>query len=394
AEALYGPRHLQVGLIILSEGIVDSASHRDFDGALAHFRHALEIFQEAYGELHPRIASAYNNIGGVYFRRAQYPEAIVEFERSQAVYEAIYGPEHPQTMRAIGNLGAAVYLRGDIDRAIDLVQRTVDLQAKTEGKDTPSYMTASANLAAMLHEAGRSEEALPLFQHIYERRLATLGADDPQTLVAAGQLVSMALVLEDEELAARHGEPLLLALPNIAEDSSDLAEVLLPVHAYLAHLDQHERALEVSERLVALYAKEQGSASAQVAWNTARVARDLNALDRHEEARERASAALATLAADPERDRVREIGLLMTLAEAERGLDQPEAAREHYRTIVEILGDGARGKEDLAAAHIALAELSTGDEREREAQAALALLEGLARVDEKRAKAETLLGSR
>ncbi|MCX4240737.1 serine/threonine-protein kinase [Paraliomyxa miuraensis] len=387
AESLYGRDHLQVADIVIVQGINGSASRRDFPGALSHFEHAREIYRSHYGELHPRVASTYNNIGGVYARQGDWDRAIVEFERAVEIYTAVHGQDHPLTLRALTNLAPAIYQRGDLPGALAVMERALVLRERTLGKDNPEYVSAERNLAVMLTQAGQPRRALSLLRHVHERTAVMHGEHAPQTLAEAGMTATVAAMLGESELAARYGAIVRAGVAGVAEDEPQLPVILEYAADAADRAGDRPQALELHERRAGLLPDAVEATLAQ-----AQIADTLLALGRAEQAHQRLTTALAELEARGDVDPPQLVPLLRVLAEVERSLRHPDAAREHYERVVQALEGSDRNGYDLALAHLALAKLaSTPDDRARHASACVELLEPTGYAPERLAEARALL---
>jgi len=392
AESLYGEGHLQVADIELVQGITNSASKRDFQAALRHFEHVRSIYRSHYGELHPRVASTYNNIGGVYFRQGEWDRAIVEFEKALEIYASIHGDQHPLTLRALSNLGAAEYLRGNTERAIELLERALVLREQALGKAHPEYVSAEANLAVMLLQSGHPRRALPLSIHAHERTAQMHGEQGSEALALAGMVATVASLLGERDTAARYDAIVTAGLTGLAEDDPQRSAILEHAADAARRAGDHQAALRLSEQRLALVGDPGGL---EAALAVAGVGEALVELGRHEEARTRLEAALAIVDARDDVTPERTVGLLGVLARAEQSLGHREAARVHHGELVRRLERSDRGLDSLAKAHLALAVLATDpDDRNRHAQACITLLERTGFTPDRLAEARALLDAK
>jgi tetratricopeptide (TPR) repeat protein len=78
----------------LAYTIDDLGDHRK---AIEYYEQALAILKKVYGEKHPQVAAALNNLGSAYFARGQTKKAKPYFERAYAIFKKFFGNEHPHT---------------------------------------------------------------------------------------------------------------------------------------------------------------------------------------------------------------------------------------------------------------------------------------------------------
>ena len=71
----------------------------------AAFERARALWQEVYGEEHPQVATALNNLGLVLRDLGELAEARAAFERALAILEnSQLPPDHPNIQTVRGNL--------------------------------------------------------------------------------------------------------------------------------------------------------------------------------------------------------------------------------------------------------------------------------------------------
>ncbi|MCO6466476.1 MAG: tetratricopeptide repeat protein [Bradyrhizobiaceae bacterium] len=168
----------------------------DYEGALTHFKHGLEIIDQQHN--HPLVARITNNIGVVYHTMANYPEALFWYRKSLDAREA--DNDMMGVARVSGNIGILYSSLGDVQRAREFYERSLQISkslndeegvarstvalgnmyvrlqqledatstlaagmelCKAHGMDR-EWLTASSSLAAVLHQRGEYQQAIDL----------------------------------------------------------------------------------------------------------------------------------------------------------------------------------------------------------------------------------------
>jgi tetratricopeptide (TPR) repeat protein len=123
--------HYNLGIALNDQG--------DTDGAIAHYRQALE--------LRPSYAEAHYNLGRLLVQNGQLDEAITHYEKALEI--------NPVDAEAQNNLGATLFANGRVDEAIAHYQKALAIQ--------PDYADASCNLASALLSDGDLDGAIAYY---------------------------------------------------------------------------------------------------------------------------------------------------------------------------------------------------------------------------------------
>ena len=128
--------HVNLGNALLDRG--------DIDGAIGHFRQAVEI--------RPAFAEAHNNLGAALSRRGELDEAIVQYRRALEIT--------PDFITAHVNLGNALAGapgtpgRGQRDEALNHYQQALDLATAHHDRATADTIRAKIRLLEPAAPAG------------------------------------------------------------------------------------------------------------------------------------------------------------------------------------------------------------------------------------------------
>jgi tetratricopeptide (TPR) repeat protein len=91
---------------------------------------ALAIFEAAYGADRLEVARTLDNLGKVFAKLGDLPEARCRHERALAIFEAAYEADHPDTAVALSNLGGVLRELGELARAQACEQRARTMRQK------------------------------------------------------------------------------------------------------------------------------------------------------------------------------------------------------------------------------------------------------------------------
>lgn len=134
----------------------------DYTQSNAHYRHALQGYIKAYGELHPRVVEVLGGISVNLEVQGKFGEAEKLNRRQIAIMEKLYRPDHPQVGRALHDL-AGIYLERGLDRkALPLYERALAIRTAALGEDHVEVghtLTALGSVYWTIGQTARAEEA-------------------------------------------------------------------------------------------------------------------------------------------------------------------------------------------------------------------------------------------
>ena len=131
------------------------------------------------GELAPYVGEALAELRGgvdVFLSVLVYQKSFVEgvplLERALAIQERVNGPVHPRVASAVNDLGSAALQQGRLDEAEARFSRMLAIYREVYGQDHYLIGIATSNLASVLTEKRAYSEAERLYRQaiaIYER---------------------------------------------------------------------------------------------------------------------------------------------------------------------------------------------------------------------------------
>ncbi len=198
-ESLGAPRRLEAELE-LTLGMVSGA--RDDTGPwLEHSRKAVELIHQEYGEVSPKLAAAYNNLGIAYGRANQAQEAIAAYTRSAALWSQVSGPQHPNTGVPLQNMSGLLQSLGRAEEAVVALQKVLAVNEAAYGPQAVAVATTRHALSDPLRKLGRNAESLAHTEAAARIYLASQG----ETTITAIVLEGLAF---DLSVAGRYDEAL------------------------------------------------------------------------------------------------------------------------------------------------------------------------------------------
>ncbi|MCA9710277.1 MAG: tetratricopeptide repeat protein, partial [Myxococcales bacterium] len=109
----------------------------DYEQARDHHQRALQAFERAQGEEHPRVAGVWNNLGNVLMRLGEYEQAEHHYEQALRIWEQALDPEHPDVAIASRSLGNALLRQGRLDQAEPYYRRALRIVEASLGPEHP-----------------------------------------------------------------------------------------------------------------------------------------------------------------------------------------------------------------------------------------------------------------
>ena len=103
-----------------------------YDDAAMVLRRAVAIQERVFGPMHPRVASAVNDLGAVAQNRGDLDEAETAFMRMAGIYRTVYGEKHYLIGIAMSNLATVYVLRHDPRRAEPLYRQAIAMFTETQ----------------------------------------------------------------------------------------------------------------------------------------------------------------------------------------------------------------------------------------------------------------------
>jgi len=250
----------------------------DHQTALEHARRGLELYEQVYGEVHPEVARAHEQVGGLLQESGRADEGLPHVERSLAIESQLWGPDHPRVAQSRVNL-AIVY--GSLGRAEDAARELETALAATEaiyGPDSFELSKVLVNLGEARMMQDRPEDTLALNDRALRLNEEAYGPEHPEVAYnlsnGAGALVRLERYAEAETRLRR---ALAIRHKTLGPDHPLVGITQFNLGAALSGKGDHPGAVEAlteAERIwrTSLGAEHPNTAAAQVNLGEARIA--------------------------------------------------------------------------------------------------------------------------
>ena len=199
----------------------------EYGKAEAMHREALKLAKEVYGQQHPEVASALDNVAIVLYRQGKQAEAEALEREVLAMRINTLGKYHPQVAMSLLNLAAFLQAEGKLAEAESVSRQGLDANRKAFGNENQYVTTALNNLGCVLCLEGKLVEAEGIVREVVAVERKLLGNDHPDV---ATSLQNLAKILADEnkipEAETLYRQVLALRRKLLGDDHPDVAQTL------------------------------------------------------------------------------------------------------------------------------------------------------------------------
>ncbi len=233
-EKSFGENHPEVARALNNLAQLLQATNRLAE-AEPLMRRALKIDEQSFGENHSDVARDLNNLAHLLQATNRLAEAEPLMRRALMIDEQSFGENHPDVARDFGNLAALLQATNRLAEAEPLMRRALKIDEQSFGENHPDVAGALSNLAQLLQATNRLAEAEPLMRRSLMIVEQSFGENHPDV---AGALSRLAILLQATNRLAE-AEPLMRRAlkideqvygknhPNVAGALSNLAVLLL-----------------------------------------------------------------------------------------------------------------------------------------------------------------------
>ncbi|HSF38892.1 MAG TPA: tetratricopeptide repeat protein, partial [Thermoanaerobaculia bacterium] len=155
---------------------------RDLDekpAALAHFQQALAIHRQAFGDVHPVVATDLGNLA-LLSRELGEPQQALQYLRPTVdILRRLYGDAHPQVARALTNVADLLRELGETEGARLHLDAALTIDRQVFGDHHPAVAADLNNLALVERELGDHGSARQHLEEALAAAMASLGEEHP-----------------------------------------------------------------------------------------------------------------------------------------------------------------------------------------------------------------------
>ena len=211
--------YLNLGNVYWSQG--------DYDEALGYYEKALPLHQARFGEVHPDTGLVYFNLAVLQVMTGDYDACVANAQKALGILVPALGERHQDVVQAYNVWGRALTRRGDPDKALPLLERALALQLSLA---EPAYRTSSvvyATLGETYQAKGDFTRAAVQYRKAAALDQATFVERHPDLAENFVQLGNLYLDWDDEAEALRFFAKAIVANDAKAQgDNPDLAPPL------------------------------------------------------------------------------------------------------------------------------------------------------------------------
>ncbi|HQR44828.1 MAG TPA: serine/threonine-protein kinase [Thermoanaerobaculia bacterium] len=222
----------------LANLLIESTS--DYQKAIALHAQNLVDLRKYYGESHPYVALALNNIARAETDAGRNADADRHFQEALALQQKIYGKPHPETALTLHNYGFLRLEEGRLEEAEKLTRDSLEMRRSVLPKGHPDIAVSLNNLGLIVKRRGHLDEAEACYRESLEITRAAVGDDSPEIPVTLmnlggiyrdkGEFATAEPLLEDA--LARDRKVFLSPNVPLVRDMTSLAQVKVGLRKY------------------------------------------------------------------------------------------------------------------------------------------------------------------
>ena len=164
----YGESHPYVALALNNIARAETDAGRNAD-ADRHFQEALALQQKIYGKPHPETALTLHNYGFLRLEEERLEEAEKLTRDALAMRRSVLPKGHPDIAVSLNNLGLIVKRRGHLDEAEACYRESLEITRAAAGDDSPEIAVTLMNLGGIYRDKGEFAKAEPLLEDALAR---------------------------------------------------------------------------------------------------------------------------------------------------------------------------------------------------------------------------------
>ena len=215
----------------LANLLVESTS--DYQRAIALHAQNLVDLRKYYGESHPYVALALNNIGRAEADAGRSADADRHFQEALVLQQKIYGKPHLETALTLHNYGFLRLEEGRLVEAEKLTREALEMRRKVLPKGHPDVAVSLNNLGLIVKRLEHFDQAEACYRESLEITRAAAGDDSPEIAVT---LMNLGGIYRDkgefgkaepllEDALARDRKVFLSPNVGLVRDMTSLAQV-------------------------------------------------------------------------------------------------------------------------------------------------------------------------
>jgi CHAT domain-containing protein len=166
-QKIYGENHPEVAAAYNDLGLVYSNEHPA--KALEYFQLVLNIYTKVYGADHPKISILNTNIGIAYKQLGKTGDAVLYFENALDGWRKIYPQGHPNQALVLSYLGQTYATMKNQKEALGYFNQALNQYARAYGKKHPDIAALYNQFGLLYTNMGKYDSGLVYIQEALKR---------------------------------------------------------------------------------------------------------------------------------------------------------------------------------------------------------------------------------
>lgn len=172
-----------------------------YDEAEKLYQESVDLRRAAFGDDHPMVALARENLGVVYYRTGRYDEVLGILDQVLEARVRALGAESEPVGRTLANMATVLLQAGEPERARERNQQALDILAEKLGPDHPDLSILHRTMATIETRAGEYDEAEASLRSAIEIDTRALSEDHPRIANSIMMLGTVYMFRGDYEAA-------------------------------------------------------------------------------------------------------------------------------------------------------------------------------------------------
>eukprot|EP00529_Nitzschia_sp_RCC80_P016487 CAMPEP_0113481858 /NCGR_PEP_ID=MMETSP0014_2-20120614/22623_1 /TAXON_ID=2857 /ORGANISM="Nitzschia sp." /LENGTH=657 /DNA_ID=CAMNT_0000375363 /DNA_START=86 /DNA_END=2059 /DNA_ORIENTATION=+ /assembly_acc=CAM_ASM_000159 len=237
----------------------------NYDKALQLYSRVLTLQESTIGEIHPKTATTYQDVGLVQAKKGDYDQALRSLQKSLEIQEQVFGPYSPEVAVTRSHLGHTIVERGDDGDelmehrgALQQYRKALVIREKCLGEDHLDVAGSYQNIGESLSKLGDFQGALAAYRESLSILESLLGENHADVAIGHSLLgnvlyqqgdfqgameeFSIALAIREEVFGKTH--------QTTADSHTEIGKLLTEVEDYEEALERHRKALRIRETVV------------------------------------------------------------------------------------------------------------------------------------------------
>ena len=139
-----------------------------YDKALEFYEKALNIRTKVFGKEHSRVASIFENIGELWYKKKDFKKAIKYYEKELSITIKIFGRNHKYTADSLFNLGVVWNDLDNHNKTLEYCEKSLRIRLKVFGEEHPSITDLRFLIGINLMKKQRFMDSIHSFEIGYK----------------------------------------------------------------------------------------------------------------------------------------------------------------------------------------------------------------------------------